>query len=271
MAKISDQDRHLYNEKVKVYITMTKALLNTEVNLLALIKKNPADTVLKKLNLVDEMLNLVSSYMAINGVSTSVLKVKNEEALNDARKSIYKAVIYLEEIVSNYIDAPFSDYEEKLALIDSFDPNQRYNLVRKMGFTIDLLEQAYGDNSKWRWTFVELEGRFAATAKNIIDLRNAFSNTLPDSPYYESSVYHLRLIKELLARAASRYRDKYELSTQQVLDFKTGILFLSALRRIHIVMSESEAAEEIKKKLAIWSTKLETDIKKQEEMKKRLG
>ncbi|MCL2804447.1 MAG: hypothetical protein FWD26_00725 [Treponema sp.] len=269
MAKISEQDRHTYQERSRVFSTMAKALLKEESDLLTIVKKNPGGTVLKKLTLVDAMLNLASSYMAINGVSMAVLKVKNEEALNDARKSMYKAVIYLEEVVSNYIDAPFSDYEEKLSAIESFDPNQRYNLIRKMGFAIDLLEQAYGDNSKWRWTFVEMEGRFAATAKNILDLRNAMTNSHPESPYYDSTVYHLRLIKELLSRAASRYRDKYELSTQQMLDFKTGILFLSALKRIHIVLSESEEAEEIKKKLNIWSTKLETDLKKQEEAKKR--
>jgi len=269
MAKIHEEDRHAYFEKVKVYITMTKALLKTEADLLAQIKKDPFDASMKKLILVDEMLNLSSGYMAINGVSMVVLKVKNEEALNDARKSMYKAVIYLEEIVSNYIDASFSEYEDKLAQIESFDENQRYKLIRKMGLAIDMLQLAYGDNSKWRWTFVELEGRFAAASKNILDLRNAMANSRPDSPYYDSTVYHLRLVKELLSRAASRYRDKYELSTQQALDFKTGMLFLGALKRIHIVLAESDDAEEIKKKLAIWSTKLETDIKKQEEAKKR--
>jgi len=269
MAKIHVEDRQLYQEKVNVYTTMVKALLKTESDLLVQVKKKPPDVALKKLVLVDEMLNLVSAYMAINGVSLALLKVKNEESLNDARKSIYKAVIYLEEVVSNYVDASFSEYEEKLSAIESFDHNQRYHLVRKMGLTIDMLQSAYGDNSKWRWTFVEIEGRFAATSKNILDLRNAVANSRPESPYYESTVYHLRLVKELLSRAASRYRDKYELSTQQMLDFKTGILFLSALKRIHIVLSEAEEAEEIKKKLTIWSAKLETDIKKQEEIKKR--
>jgi len=269
MAKINELDRHAYFEKIKAYSIMKKSLLKTEADLLMEIKKDPPDAMIKKLTLVDEMLNLVSSYMAVNGVSLAVLKVKNEEALNDARKSMYKAVIYLEEIVSNYIDAAYSEYEEKLAVIESFDPARRYFLVRKMGLAIDMLQYAYGDNSKWRWTFVELEGRFAAVSKNLIDLRNALVNSRPDSPHYEPTVYHLRLAKELLSRAASRYRDKYELSTQQVLDFKMGISFLAALRRLHIVLAEGEDAEEIKKKLAIWATKLETDIKKQEEAKKR--
>jgi hypothetical protein len=269
MAKITELDRQAYQEKVNCYVMMTKALLKAEKDILLDSRKNVQEASMRKLDLVDEMLNLASNYIAISAVSQVVLKTKNEEALNDARKSLYKAVIYLEEIVSNHIDAPFSDYEQKLAGIESFDENQRYQLIRKMGLAIDLLENAYGDNSKWKWTFVELEGRFATVAKNIIDLRNVIANSRPESPYYDSTVYHLRLIKELMARSASRYRDKYELSTQLMSDFKTGINYLGALKRLHIVLAESEEAEDIKKKLTIWTSKLDTDIKRQEEAKKR--
>jgi hypothetical protein len=269
MAKINDLERAMYYEKVKIYTSMTRALLETEKKLLMEARKNPQNAPLQKLTLADEMLNLSSYYVIVSGMSQTVLKNKNEEALNDARKSLYKAVIYLEEVVSNYIDAPFSDYEGKLEAIESFDPNQRYNLICKMGFAIDLLEHAYGDNSKWRWTFVELEGRYATVAKNIVDLKKINENTLPESEFYDSSVYHVRLIKKLISQAADRYREKYELSTSQTLDFKTGINFLGALRRLHIVLSESEEAVELKKKLAIWSAKLETDLKKQEEAKKK--
>ena len=270
MAKVSEQDRHLYYEKVRPYVSMTRTLLNTEKRLIVEARKNTPESPLKKLLLCDEMLNLASNYIAVNGISLAVLKTKNEEALNDARKSIYKAVIYLEETVSNFIDAPFSDYEEKQAMIESFDPNQRYNLICKMGLAIDMIKLAYGDNSKWKWTFVDLEGRFAAVAKNIVNLKNVYVNSSPESPYYDSCVYHLRLIKKLLAQAADRYREKYELSTGQTSDFKTGINFLAALRRLHIVLAESEDSQEIKKKLTIWSTKLEADLKKHEEAKKRL-
>ena len=269
MAKSSEQNRHLYHEKVKPYIAATKELLEIEKKLLIETRKDTNRVPLQKLNLANEMLNLASNYIAVNGVSQVILKSKNEEALNDARKSLYKAVIYLEEVVSNYVDAPFSDYENKLASIESFNPNQRYHLIRKMGLAIDMLVQAYGDNSKWRWTFVELEGRFAVTAKNIMDLRNVYANSSPESDYYDATVYHLRLIKKLLVQSADRYREKYELSTGQMSDFKTGILFLGALRRLHIVLAENEDAESIKKKLAIWKIKFDSDMKKQEEAKKR--
>ena len=270
MAKIKDHDRNLYHERIKPYVSTTRALLDKERHLSVEAKKNQSESPLKKIILAEEMLNLAANYMVINGISQIVLKTKNEEALNDARKALYRAVIYLEEVVSNYIDVPFSDYEDKLKAIESFDPDQRYNLVCKMGLAIDMLEQAYGDNSKWRWTFVDMEGRFAAVAKNIIDLKNVYINSSPESPFYDSSVYHLRLIKKLLATAADRYREKYELSTSQTVDFKTGINFLGALRRLHIILAENEESQEIKKKLAIWSAKLEADLKKQEEIKKKL-
>jgi hypothetical protein len=268
MAKISNEQRHQYFERIKPYKETVDTILKREQTILAAIKKDPA-AAFKRLTLVDEMLNLTSNYIIINGVSQSVLKVKNEDSLNDGRKSLYKSVIYLEEIVSNLVDAPFSDYEEKLADIESVDAARRYLLVRKMGLAIEVLENAYGDNTKWKWSFVELEGRFAAVAKNIIDLRNAVANTDPRSPNYEPTLYHLRLIKKLLMQAADRYREKYELSTNRIDDFKQGIVFLSALRRLHIILGDREEAETVKKKFDIWSMKLESDTKKQQEFNQK--
>jgi hypothetical protein len=239
-----------------------------EKSLLMVIQKDPGSAAFKRLALAEEMLNLASYQILISLVSQSRLKVKEENALNDGRKSLYKSVIYLEEVVSNYVDAPYSDYEEKLEEIASLDAARRYLLVRKMGLAIQLLENAYGDNTKWRWSFVELEGRFAAVAKNILDLKNAVANTDPRSPNYEPTVYHLRMMKKLLMQAADRYREKYELSTNRIDDFKQGINFLSALRRIHVLMGDREEVETVKKKLEIWSTKLEADIKRMDTQKK---
>jgi hypothetical protein len=267
MAKISDNDRRKYFEKIKSYKAMADSLLQLEKSILAVIKEDPAGAAFKRLTLADEMLNLASNYIIINGVSESVLQVKNEDALNDGRKSLYKSVIYLEETVSGRVDAPFSEYEEQLAGIAPMDAAGRYRLIRKMGLAIQLLKNAYGGNTKWRWTFVELEGRYAAAAKNIIDLRNVIGNIDPRSVNYEPSIYHLRLVKKLLMQASDRYREMYELSTGRTNDFKMSIAFLSALRRIHVVLGEREAAETVRKKLEIWTAKLEADQKKQNEPK----
>ena len=265
MAKITTEDRHQYFEKTKPYKAIIQALLKREENVLQIIKRAGDGTAFKRLTLTEEMIALTSNYIILSGVSQSMLKLRNEEALNDARKSLYKAVIYLEEVVSPLLDAPFSEYDDRLAEISPINSKKRYAIIRKIGLALRLLENAYGDNTKWRWAFVELEGRYAVVAKNIIDLKTAVINTDPRSPDYEPNMYHLQLIKKLLSQAADRYREKYELSTNRIDDFKMGISFLRALRRFHILLGERDEVEILKKKIDIWSTKLEVDIKRQEE------
>jgi hypothetical protein len=259
MAKISNQERIQYLEKIKRYRGFIDASLGAEKEALKEIQQNPEGMAFKRLNLAGEMLNLTSYYIAVNGISQAMLKIKNEDALNEGRKSVYKSVIYLEQIVTSMVDAPYSEYEEKVEQIASLNAARRYLLIRKMGLTIHLLENAYGENTKWKWAFVELEGRYAAVAKNIIDLRNALGNTDPRSPYYAPTVYHLRLIKKLLMQAADRYRERYELSTNRINDFEGGIMFLYALRRIHILLGDREEAVAVKRKIDIWETKLKKD------------
>lgn len=265
MAKISNEARHLYFEKAKRYKETIDTILLREKNILTVIEKDPNGAAYKRLMLADEMLNIASNFLVMHGVSTNMLGVKNEDALNEARKLLYKSVIYLEEIVTGLVDVPFSDYEEKLSEIASFDAARRYGLVRKLGLAIRLVEDAYGDNTKWKWAFVELEGRFAAVAKNLFDLKNATANLDPRAADYETTVYHLRTIKKLLMQAADRYREKYELSTNRIDDFKVAIAFLNSLRRVNALLGDRDEAESVKKKSDIWAAKLEADQRKQEE------
>jgi len=265
MAKISNEDRYQYLEKTKPYKATIQSLLKREKTVLHVIKQDSQGAAFKRLILANEMIFLASNYIVLGGVSQSMLKLRSEEALNDGRKSLYKAIIYLEEVVSPLVDAPFSEYEERLTEIASIDAQKRYNLIRKMGLALQLIKIAYGDNTKWKWAFVELEGRYAAVAKNIMDLKTAVANTDPRSPHYEPTMYHLRLMKKLLLQAADRYREKYELSTNRIDDFKMGIHFLNALKRVHILLGERSDAEMLKRKADIWTSKLEVDMKKQEE------
>jgi hypothetical protein len=267
MSKISSLDRAQYLEKISWYQASIEEGLSKEKDLLNTIKQDSPLSAFKRLSLVDVTLNLGSYYIAQNGISQSVLKIRNEDALNEARRSIYKSVIYLEQVVTGLVDAPFSEYEEKLGEIAALGSEQRYYLVRKTGFAINLLENAFGENSRWKWAFVDLEGRFAATAKNMLDLKKIISNTDPRSPNYAPTVYHLRLVKKLLMRAADRYRERYELSTNRVNDFETGILFLHALRRLLMIFGDREEAWTVRRKLDIWETKLNKDMQREPVMK----
>ncbi len=263
MGKISSEARQQYYERIKEYKQVVEAIQQRESSLRKVVQADPGPAPYKRIAMAEERLNLASYLLLQNDLSVTLLGVKNEAFLNDARKSCYQAVIYLEEVVSSYIDAAYSDYSDYLEEIEGFEDDKRYTLVRKLGFAIQSVEDAFGANSKWRWSFVELEGRFAAVAKNIIDFKNFVAGDDPRVEGYYARRAHLDLVVELMTRSADRYREKYELSTLRLDDFKKAIEFLSALRRIYIVLGDSDIAEQIKRKMDVWKSKMETDEKRQ--------
>jgi hypothetical protein len=268
MGKIVNGEQRQYLDRTKVYRSAIDGLLKREQTLLQDIRADSSSEggALKRLDLVRDMLDAASNYIILNNLSQAMMRTKNMEALEEGRKALYKSLMYLEEVLGRQIDVPYSDYEDLLAKIHQLKAADRYLLIRKMGLAVQLLENAFGDNSRWRWAFVELEGRFAAAAKNILDLRAAFNNTDPQAADYEPVMRHLRLVKRLLTQAADRYRERYELSTNSIDDFKQGLLFLAALRRIHTLLGERERVEVIKKKLDVWSAKLAEDQRKQTQL-----
>ena len=259
-----NEDQLKYSEKIKPYMAAIHSTLEQEKNELLPINKGDSGAAIKRLTLAEEMLNLTANYITLSDISLSMLKERNEVFLNEGRKSFNKAVIYLEEVVSPLVDAPFSEYAERLSKIGTVDAQKRYTLIKKTGLALELLKNAHGDNIKWRWTFVEMEGRFAAAAKNIINLKTVAANKNPDSFDYEPTMFHLKLVKKLLLRAAERYNEKYESPGSRIDDLKTAIQFLNALRRIHSHLGERENAEALKKKADSWAVKLEMDMQKKE-------
>ena len=269
MKKPSEEARRRYADYIKDYRAAIDAALEKENRTTQIIAAGSPGAGYQRLALADDNLNLVASYLLMSSLSFAFLGFKNEAHLNEARKCLYKTIISLEEIVSPEVDAPFSDYEEGLASIDAFSDESRYNLLRKIGFAMDSIEEGFGEKSKWKWSFVELEGRFAAVAKNLLNLRTLIAGMDPRSEGYSARLSHLSLAKELLQQGADRYREKYELSNLRVDDIKAGINFLAALRRLHIVLGEVEQAEVVKKKAEIWRLKMENDLKKTEENAKK--
>ena len=264
MKKVSEEAKRRYAEYIQDYKNGILAHLAKEKSTREAMAKDAASAPGRKLALAEDNLDVVALYLIMSSLSQTFLGVKNEAYLNDARKSLYKAIIYLEEIVTASVDAPFSDYEQGLESISSVPDDSRYALVRKMGFTIDSLKDGYGEGTKWKWSFVELEGRYAAVAKNLLNLKTFVAGMDPRSEGYSSRMAHLALARELLQTAADRYREKYELSTLRLDDFKVAIAFLSAQRRLHIVLGEAEQADVVKKKAEVWRTKMEADLKKAE-------
>jgi hypothetical protein len=221
-----------------------------------------ADDPCSRIALADTMLNISSYYIVFNKLSLAMFNIPNDPFLAEGRKYVTKGISYLEEVTTNKVDAPFSDYADSLAAIEAVDPAQRYLLARKLGLTLVLLEQGFGENSRWKWSFVELAGQIAAIIKNLLDLKNISVNTDLSSRWYKPAVYHTRLAKKLLLQASDRYRLRYDIATNQLDDFRIAINFLHALRRLHIMLGEADESERLKKKIDIWSGQYEASSKK---------
>lgn len=262
MAKISEETRLHFAEVIKPYKERISLTLEKEKTMLNGMHDGDVDLCFKKLLLCGDMIYISSLYMAQNSLSLKLMDVKNNDALNDARKILYKAIIYLEEIVTNIIDTPYSEltpYHEKMT---SINIKRRYEIVQKLGLAINMLKDAFGDNSKWKWSFVELEGRFATVAKNLIDMKSAVKDYFdPRAEDYETTVLYMRAIICLLNDSATAYRDKYELSTRRIDDMRNGIKYLLALRKLYLAIGDSDNAEEVKKKALVWKDKMDADHK----------
>ena len=263
MAKIAAEARDDFNAKSEPYKQEIEKSLKKEKEILSSMTADRSEAAYRRILLAEEMIYIATIYLTINNLSEELLAVKNTDALNESRKTLYKAVIYLEEIVTNLIDAPYSEYEDALAQIDSMPMDKRFFIVRKLGLAIRMLMDAYGENTKWKWAFVELNGRFAVIAKNLLDIKQASKSYFdPSSPDYDTTVYYIQLVRKLIAQSADQYHQRYEFSTHRLDDMRNALLFISAQRRFCIIFDEKDEAEELKKKGRVLKEKMELDRKK---------
>ncbi|MCK9168850.1 MAG: hypothetical protein M0P01_00375 [Treponema sp.] len=262
MAKISEETRLQLGTAVIPYQKQIDGLLAKEKTMLSVMQGDNSGQAYKKLQLAEDMIFISTLFMAENSLSLKILEVKNNDALNESRKTLYKAIIYLEEVASNFIDVSYADLSERWEKIANIPVSKRYQLIRKLGLAIRLLKDSFGENSKWKWSFVELEGRFTAVAKNLIDMRKGAKDYFdPRSLDYEITVLYVRMMQRLLDQSASGYRDKYELSTRRIDDMRNAIKFLLARHKLCLAVGDKTNAEEIKKKAVVWKDKMDSDQK----------
>lgn len=263
MAKVSESNRQEFQQQCEPYLERVRELEKKEKEILATLSSDAASVSYKKVVLSELNISMSTVYIAMNNLSVEVLDTKNNDMLNEARKILYKAIIYLEEVVTNGIDVQFSELDDRLALIADLTFNQRYEHIRRLGLAIRLLVDAYGENTKWKWAFVELQGRFTTVAKNLVDWKKATKDYMDSqSADYDNTVYYIRRIKKMLDQSGTQYRDRYELSTHRLDDIRLAINYVLAERRICNVTGDKDTGEELKTKALVWKEKLSHDKKK---------
>lgn len=269
MAKVSEEAKKKYSEKIKVYKKLVEDQLLKEKQILLMLKNDDTGAGFKKLMLANENLNVVSNYVLMNELSLALLGIKNEAFLNDGRKACFKALIYLEEVFTDFLDVPYSEYEGNLEAVAGVSDEDRYNLIRKTGFSIDTINVSFGEGSKWKWSFVDMNGRLACVAKNCMDLKKMAAGMDPRVPGYQVRLQQLNMTRRLFQQSADDFRKKYELSTLRIDDFKRAIAFLAGLKRLSIVLKRNTDVEALKKKIDIWKLKMDADLKRMEDKEKK--
>ncbi|HBE04584.1 MAG TPA: hypothetical protein DC049_19220 [Spirochaetia bacterium] len=258
-----------YNER----ITPLKAKINsylekikkTEIEIKTKTFDDRREQFKKLLELIRDLTALGYIEINVSIMSLETINIKNENYLNDVRKHVSEVLQYIEMIGGKIIDTPLNENEEIFQDLNQIiDDSSRLRLIQSIGLLIDRLEWMYGDNSKWKWSFVDIEGRFVTAAKNIVDFTSIIKNLDPSIPGYADRMDLYNLLRLLINEASDRFRDKYEMTGKGIDDMKSALNFLSLLKRIHLVMGEEDEAAECKKKYDIWKKKLEEDTKEKE-------
>jgi hypothetical protein len=266
---ITRAEKIAYNNYVKEHQVEIEHAI-TEIKEINIKKKSmPA---IKEYLILEEILdyiNIIKTYIKMNDISLDMLDKKNETYLNNARKELYKILQLSEEIVGNVIDRSLKENEEFLEKISKVNPRQILNLILSIQNMITMVIKRMGEGSKWKWSFVDIQGRLAVVIKNFINFSDIQKYRDPRKEFFRERQDLLMMCKKNLNSAAQQYRTRYEVSTQVPADMLESIELLSCLRKINVLTGESDEATRIKNTIDALRARLEADEKKKEDKKKK--
>jgi len=261
-----DEKSHPIREKIKEF---EKDIEKFKVELRAIPAENKVDICKKKLEIIDLLTGVISMNIAVSLISIEKLNLKNESFLNEARKSLYVILQYFEEMVGKIIDTGFEENIENLEILDQINDNlQRFAIFQKLGYLLNKVEFLFGDNSKWKWSFVELSGRLTTAMKNCINFKDLQRDLDPSVPGYPERMNLMNILVSSLTLAADRYRNKYELTNKRVDDMKCALSLLAFQKRLAIVQNDAELADLCSKKYDSWNKKLKEDFDEEDRKSK---
>ncbi len=271
MSTVSELSRKQTAEKQKEYADVLVELNNEALELEKEIEKSEDKEYIKRVKLAFISLKQASYNYAINAVSNALISVKVEAALNNARKFIIKTIAVLESVYGDSrheSDGLTHNSEIHEELEESFNDKWRYKFICTLGYMIDYLKYFYGDNSKWKWNFVEIDGRFALLTKNMLNFKSYIKLLDPTYDGYAERSKHMNLVKRLLDKSSKEYRERYELKDKNPDDMYFAITLSEALQNICGSLGEKEKYTEQKRICDLWTKKLYGDLEEKKKNKK---
>jgi len=264
---ISRAEKVAYNDETKELKKAVEERYHIIKDILAKKKNNPAIAAYYNMEIVTNLMTVVQLYLKMNDIHVEMLKLRNETILNEARKEFYKILQTMEEIVGTDIDRSLKENDQYLAQINRFNPQQILDFMKQIDSVFFNLCNRFGENSKWKWSFVELQARVAVIIKNMTSFSDIARFRDPRTEFFYARREMMQLCKDSLAETAKQYRTKYELSGRARDDLKKSIDLLSALRRIHVIFGESEEATKLKTTIDAAQQVLDAEDKAKEKEK----
>ena len=269
MAKVSAEAKQLYSGKISEFKRSLEETTKKIDQMKLILQRDDSGAAYKRILIADETMKLVSLYCIMNRLSLDLLGIKNEFFINEARKSCYETLILLEAVFSDVVNAPFADYKDNFIDIATYPIESKYNILKKLGFCINMVKDAFGENSKWKLSFIDLEGRHAVISNNSIDFKTMVNELDPrERELFGLHINFIEMTIKALNDSANNYRLKYELTTFKLEDFKKAILLLATLRRLYSYIGKKKETQEVQKKIDAWKAKLQSDMLAQEKKDK---
>ncbi|MBN2079458.1 MAG: hypothetical protein JW838_10865 [Spirochaetes bacterium] len=265
---VSKAEKAAYNDEIKDIKRDVEQIRKTVNDVVAKKKKNPSIANYYNFEVAALRMDSIERLMKMNDLSVEMLGIRNSNFLENARREFYRVLQDLEEVVGDQIDRSLRENDEHLATVNRFNPSHILGVVQRMNRILNTMKNGFGQDSKWKWSFVELQARIAVIIKNITSFSDIQRLRDPRSPFFYERRDLMQLCKESLTEAARQYRTKYEMAGKARDDLKKSVDYLAVLRKIHILFGENTEAAKLKNIIDAGRMALEAEDKAKDKSKK---
>jgi uncharacterized membrane protein YgaE (UPF0421/DUF939 family) len=266
---ISKAEKAAYNDEVKDLKRDVDFLKKAVNEALGKKKKHPNIANYYNLEMASRGMDAIDCYLKMNDLSVEMLGLRSSNLLENARKEFYKVLQSLEELVGKDIDRSLKENDTYLATINRINPRHVLALVQRIHRILNNMKNKFGQDTKWKWSFVELHARVAVITKNITSFSELARFRDPRNEFFQERREMMQMCKESLTEAAKQYRTKYEVAGRARDDLTKSIEYLSALRKIHQLFGEDQEVTKLKNIIDAAKQTLEESDKLKEKDKEK--
>ena len=265
---VGKAEKAAYNDEVKDYKREVDHIKKSINEAASKKKKHPTIASYYNLEMASRAMDTIDNYLKMNDLSVEMLGIKNNTFLENARKEFYKVLQFMEEVVGKDIERSLKQNDSYLATINRVNPAQLLVFIKRIHRIFENLRGKFGQDSKWKWSFVEIQARVSVITKNITSFSDVARYRDPRTKFFSERRDLMQLCKESLTESARQFRTKYEMAGKSRDDLKTSIEYLAALRKIHVLFGEDIDASKLKNIIDAAKMALEAEDKSKEKAQK---